>query len=129
MSRLHIAKFHRGTHLHPASSVNRSLTVGAEGNEVVVRIVAQSAPTTNVQEGKTGVECLPFSKVKKGISVRTLIKNGCPAANSCCATHRSSCLARWSRVPTAMRAFYEQCLWIPRAFLLTNPDLYYGLQI
>jgi hypothetical protein len=26
-----------------------------------------------------------------------------------------------------MRAFYEQCLWIPQPFLLTNPDLHHRL--
>src|SRR5208282_152776 len=39
----------------------------------------------------------------------------CPGAegSSVCAIHMSSCFSRCLRVPIAMRAFYEQCLWIP----------------
>jgi hypothetical protein len=31
------------------------------------------------------------------------------------------------RVPIAMRRFYEQSLWIPQKFLLTNLNLHHGL--
>src|SRR6266496_1503484 len=39
----------------------------------------------------------------------------------------SSCFSRCLRVPIAMRRFYEQTLWIPQKFLLTNLDLHHGL--
>src|SRR6266702_7674777 len=39
----------------------------------------------------------------------------------------SSCFSRCLRVPIAMRRFYEQSLWIPQKFWLTNLDLHHGL--
>ena len=44
-----------------------------------------------------------------------------------CAIHMSSCFSRCLRVPIAMRAFYEQCLWILQNLLLTHPDLHHRL--
>jgi hypothetical protein len=46
-----------------------------------------------------------------------------------CAIQISSCFSRCLRVPIAMRRFYEQSLWIPQKFLLTNLNLHHGLLI
>src|SRR6202167_4473057 len=39
----------------------------------------------------------------------------------------SSCFSRCLRVPIAIRAFYESCLWILQTLLLKHPDLHPGL--
>ena len=46
-----------------------------------------------------------------------------------CAIQMSSRFSRCLRVPIAMRRLYEQSLWIPQKFLLTNLDLHHGLLV